>query len=68
LLDEYASRCTPPLPVKEVDALGNPLKKDQPDPVARLKAEAQTAAGGNNYILPNHRNYSSDKQPGQFWG
>lgn len=70
LLDDYASRCTPPLPGKEVDAIWKSAEKDQPGPSCKAEGVEACVRGWywNNHILPNHRNHSSDKQSGRGFG
>lgn len=70
LLDDYASRCTPPLLGIEVDAIWKSAEKGQPGPSCKAEGVEACIRGWywNNYILPNHRNHSSSKQPGQGFG
>ena len=55
LLDEYASRCTPPLPIKEVDSIWKSAEKDNPGPSCTAEG-VQTCIRAwywNNYVKPN---------------
>ncbi len=55
MLDEYASRCTPPLPTKEVDSIWKSAEKDSPGPSCTAEG-VQTCIRAwywNNHVKPN---------------
>ncbi len=55
LLDEYASRCTPPLPGKEVESIWKSAEKDNPGPSCKAEGVEACIRGWywNNYAKPN---------------
>ncbi len=67
LLDDYASRCSPPLPVKEVDAIWKSASKDQPGPSCKVDGVEACIRGWywNNYVKPNQHCSSFSNQPGR---
>ena len=65
LLDEYASRCSPPLFVKEVEAIWKSAEKDRPGPSCKPEGVDSCIKGWywNNYVKPNQQNHH--QQSGQ---
>lgn len=55
LLDDYASRCTPPLPTKEVDTIWKSAEKDRPGPSCKPEGvEARIKSWyWNHHVKPN---------------
>ncbi len=55
LLDEYAARCTPPLPAKEVDAIWKSAEKDRPGPSCKPDGVDACIKGWywNQHVKPN---------------
>ncbi len=68
LLDEYASRCTPPLPAKEVEAIWKSAEKDRPSPSCKPEGVDSCIKGWywNSYVKPNQQN--RHQQSGQGFG
>ncbi|MFQ4145541.1 DUF3987 domain-containing protein [Chlorogloeopsis sp. ULAP02] len=65
LLQDYASRCNPPLPAKEVDAIWKSAEKDHPKPSCTpLCVETCIRAWyWNTYIKPNQNFLASSGSP-----
>jgi len=55
MLDEYASRCTPPLPGKEVESIWKSAEKDNPGPSCKAEGVEACIRGWywNNRVKPN---------------
>lgn len=55
LLDEYASRCTPPLPPKEVDGIWKSASKDSPGPSCKPEGVESCIKGWfwNHHVKPH---------------
>ncbi len=68
LLDEYASRCSPPLSVKEVEAIWKSAEKDRPGPSCKPEGVDSCLKGWywNTYVKPNQQNHH--QQSGQGFG
>ncbi len=64
LLDEYAARCTPPLPAKETDAIWKSAEKDRPGPSCKPEGVEACIKGWywNSHVKPNQQHRSSDKR------
>jgi len=65
MLDEYASRCTPPLPGKEVESIWKSAEKDRPGPSCKPEGVEACIRGWywNNYVKPNQAaGNGSDRQ------
>jgi len=77
MLDEYASRCTPPLPGKEVESIWKSAEKDSPGPSCKAEGVEACIRGWywNNYVKPNQatrngsdRHGNSDRSGRGFGG
>jgi hypothetical protein len=60
LLENYASRCNPPLPVKEVDAIWKSAQKDRPEPSCPTDYIKNNVRAWywREYVKPTGRGYS----------
>ena len=70
LLDDYASRCTPPLPAGEVEAIWKSASKSSPEPSCKPEGVEACIRGWywNNYVNSSQRSHSNSQQQGRGFG
>ena len=70
MLEDYANRCTPPLPASEVDAIWNSAEKDRPGPSCQPEGvEACVRAWyWKHHVKPNQQQQATEKSNSQVSG
>jgi hypothetical protein len=68
LLQDYANRCTPPLPAKEVDVIWKSAEKDRPGPSCTSSGVENCIRAWywNNCVKPNQNSSASFESPGFY--
>ena len=66
LLQDYADRCTPPLPTKEVDSIWKSAEKDHPGPSCTSEGVETCIKAWywNTHVKPNQNSSASSSNPG----
>ncbi|MBW4640531.1 MAG: DUF3987 domain-containing protein [Gloeocapsa sp. UFS-A4-WI-NPMV-4B04] len=65
LLEEYANRCVPPLPVKEVEAIWKSAQKDNPSPSCQAEGVETCIRAWywNNHVKQNQTTWKNNNYP-----